>query len=239
MSWGAEVAPQGLQSEREFQRKLHRPWAALLVERTHRAEARIQHLRRLPKVEVAKRWIDVTEIRVIENVERFGPKLHGEVLDDVKITSDSAIDLSGSKGSNEITRCVACGGTNRQSKCSTCGRDVGAAVDRPPTRVLRTIEIDRIGRVVIDSRVVIRPRRIFEQVSSQCDWKRRSDINSSVNSPVIEERIRNSVLIHMRDIPSDSCLEVVSYVKIGIAVGKGKGSICRTVVQRMRPGVGN
>ena len=51
--------------EHELQRKLNRTWAALIVKRTSRPEALVEHFDRLPEKQVRQVGIDISEIWMV------------------------------------------------------------------------------------------------------------------------------------------------------------------------------
>ena len=91
-------------SELQLQRKLHRAWTALLVLRCHRAEACVQSLRGLPKGGIRERRIDVTEVRMVEEIEGLGAELQVEIPVDREFAPDGKVQLRGSESSNKIPR---------------------------------------------------------------------------------------------------------------------------------------
>jgi predicted alpha-1,6-mannanase (GH76 family) len=62
-------------SKNQLESELHRAWSAHLIERTEDAERTRERSRRLAKSGLAKRWINHSEIRVIEYIERLRAEL--------------------------------------------------------------------------------------------------------------------------------------------------------------------
>lgn len=60
--------------EHEPEGKLHRSSSALLVLRGNRCQTGIQHLSRLAERDIGIGRIDVSEVRVIEEIECFRPE---------------------------------------------------------------------------------------------------------------------------------------------------------------------
>src|SRR5258707_11467368 len=94
-------------SEGQAKSKLHRPGSALLILCSHRSETAIQHLCRLSKGGIGVVWIDVSKVRVVQQVECLSAKVKSDPIMDWKVTSSGKIELGGSEGAHEVARCIS------------------------------------------------------------------------------------------------------------------------------------
>src|ERR1700682_4742842 len=96
----------GQDLEKEFERKLHGSWTALLVLRTYSSQTLVQHLRRLPERRRSERRIDVSKIRVIEQIERLSAELERETFIQRDVPAYREIYLGLPKTTRKVSRSI-------------------------------------------------------------------------------------------------------------------------------------
>src|SRR6516165_10270926 len=80
-------------SEEKLERKLQRPWTALLILRGNRAETLIQHLRRLAECSVGQSCIDTAEVGVIQEIEALRTELNPKPIERLEFPMQRKIQL--------------------------------------------------------------------------------------------------------------------------------------------------
>ena len=105
-SWLCSTGPVPC-SEEKFEGKLHGSGATLLILRSHCAEACIQHLGSLTKHRIGIRWINVSEVRVVEEIECLRSKLQDERIMQMDVPSGRQIELRCAETSHEIARSIS------------------------------------------------------------------------------------------------------------------------------------
>jgi hypothetical protein len=64
----------------QSQCNLNRAWTSWFIQRAGGAEALVQHERGLSKEKVGQRWLDIAEIRMVEEVVGFGSQLQVKTI---------------------------------------------------------------------------------------------------------------------------------------------------------------
>src|ERR1700723_2186610 len=105
--------------KREFQRKLDRAWAALLIESACASEALVQHFGGLSKQQIAQVGIDVPEIRAVRDVKYLSSELHVPAIGKVNASPDGDVRLHSIKASQQIPGSISRAGAVRQTEGRT------------------------------------------------------------------------------------------------------------------------
>src|ERR1700744_225191 len=131
---------------------------ALLILGGNCCQTRVQHLGRLPERNVRVGRIDVSEVRVIEDVECLGAKSERERVMQGNVSPNSKVRLCGAKPAYEVARSI----TKRPCSWHAERR----RIDCLSSRILRAIAIEGVSRNDIEgARVLLSCSRIDHKLA--------------------------------------------------------------------------
>lgn len=171
--------------EHQLERKLHRPWTSLLILGGHRPEARVQHLNGLAKCGICIGWIYKTEVGMIQNVECLRSKLEGKGVAQVELSTNRRVQLCCAESPSKVSRCGLSAANTRKAK--------GRRIDGLAARVEWPMKICWLAGYKIQIAVISEACPwICHKVPVERDGKCSAYTQASIQSPAIEQRIRNA-----------------------------------------------
>src|ERR1035441_2470332 len=111
-------------------------------------------------------------------------------------------------------------------------------VDGAATRILRSVEIDRLTWHNIQiAEVLTASRGISEEISVKRYGKPRSDHQPPIQPPVIQQNLCKLISAHVGQIPTHAALQIVAHVNIAVPSGDGQSKVVGAKIKTMRPGI--
>ena len=143
---------------------------------------------------------------MIEKVEALGAEFEMGSIRYMKAAPRGEIDLRSAESADEVSWRIpraACG----QLKCR--------CIDRPPTRILGVVKIDRLAADQVHVAVVMTSRCwIGEEVSSERDGKARSCNEPAIETPIRQQHPLAFPFVVAWRIPADSALNIVPNIEV-------------------------
>ena len=97
----------------------------------------------------------MAKARVIEKIEGLRPELQLQSLVDRELPPDGKVHLPGPEAAHEIAGCIATRAASGRTECSR--------IERPPTRILRPVDVNRHTRDEVKPGVDYLPRsRVYQ-----------------------------------------------------------------------------